>query len=76
MEDCLVEMPAELRFDMARECGDILWYLTAIATDLGYSLDEVAMNLEKLEEPPTPGSPERQRRLPVRLVADLEKRPA
>lgn len=50
MEDCLVEMPAELRYDMAQECGDILWYLTAIVIDLGYSLDEVAaLNLEKLE---------------------------
>lgn len=51
MEDCMVEMSAELRFDMARECGDVLWYLTAIASDLGYSLDEIAsMNLEKLED--------------------------
>ena len=51
MEDCMVEMSAELRFDMARECGEVLWYLTAIASDLGYSLDEIAsLNLEKLED--------------------------
>ena len=51
MEDCIAEMPAELRFDMAREVGDVLWYLTAIASDLGYSLDEIAsMNIEKLED--------------------------
>jgi len=51
MDDPMVEMSAELRFDMAREVGDALWYLTAIATDLGYSLDEIAsLNLEKLED--------------------------
>ena len=51
MDDPMVEMSAELRFDMARECGDVLWYLTAIASDLGYSLDEIAsLNLEKLED--------------------------
>lgn len=51
MEDCVAEMPAELRFDMARECGDVLFYITAVANDLGYSLDEVAqMNLEKLAD--------------------------
>lgn len=50
MEDCVAEMPAPLRYDMALECGDILWYLTAIASDLGYSLEEIAgLNLEKLE---------------------------
>jgi NTP pyrophosphatase (non-canonical NTP hydrolase) len=51
MDNPMVEMSAELRLDMAREVGDALWYLTAIATDLGYSLDEIAsLNLEKLED--------------------------
>lgn len=50
MEDCVEEMPAQLRYEMALECGDILWYLTAISSDLGYSLEEIAsLNLEKLE---------------------------
>jgi len=50
MEDCIAEMPAELRLEMAKELGDVLWYITAIASDLGYELDEVAeLNLDKLE---------------------------
>ena len=51
MENCIAEMPAELRLEMAKEAGDILWYLTAIASDLGYSLEEIAsLNLEKLAD--------------------------
>jgi NTP pyrophosphatase (non-canonical NTP hydrolase) len=50
MEDPVVEMPASLRLDMAHELGDVLWYLTAIASDLGYELEEIAgLNLEKLD---------------------------
>lgn len=50
IEDPIVEMAPELREDIAKELGDVLWYITAIASDIGYSLDEVAsLNLEKLE---------------------------
>lgn len=32
-----------------KELGDVLWYLSQVATELGLSLDEVALfNLEKL----------------------------
>ena len=50
IEDPIAEMAPELREDIAKELGDVLWYITAIASDIGYSLDEVAcLNLEKLE---------------------------
>ncbi len=36
--------------DMASELGDVLWYLSALATDLGLSLDDIAnKNVAKLE---------------------------
>lgn len=39
------------REDMKKELGDMLWYLSAIATDLDIALDEVALlNLEKLND--------------------------
>ena len=35
--------------DLKKELGDVLWYLAAIASDLGLNLDEVAeANLQKL----------------------------
>ena len=50
IEDAVAELPARLRLDMAHELGDVLWYVTTIAFDLGYNLEEIAeLNLEKLE---------------------------
>jgi NTP pyrophosphatase (non-canonical NTP hydrolase) len=37
------------RVDMAKELGDILWYIAASAKELGYYLDEIAsFNVEKI----------------------------
>ena len=39
----------ERRAAMAKELGDVLWYLAQLATELDLDLDEVAeLNLEKL----------------------------
>ena len=38
------------RKEIAKELGDVLWYLTSIANDLGYSLEDIAkMNIEKIK---------------------------
>jgi NTP pyrophosphatase (non-canonical NTP hydrolase) len=43
------EMTAERKKELEKELGDVLWYLSQIATELGLSLDEVAeKNIEKL----------------------------
>ena len=38
------------RQELAKEIGDVLWYLAVFAHDLGFSFDEVAQaNLKKLQ---------------------------
>lgn len=40
----------EEKKELAKELGDVLWYINALARDIGYSLEVIAeMNLEKLE---------------------------
>jgi NTP pyrophosphatase (non-canonical NTP hydrolase) len=39
----------EKQYELALECGDLLWLLAAFVYELGYDLDRIAsMNLEKL----------------------------
>ena len=36
--------------DIAKELGDVLWYISAIASDIGYDLEIIAqMNVDKLK---------------------------
>lgn len=50
-EDMTDELTAEQARAVALECGDVLFYIAAIANDIGYSLEEIAdMNLAKLTD--------------------------
>ena len=43
------EIDKEFRTEMAKELGDVLWYVALFAKAIGYNLDTVAqMNLSKL----------------------------
>ena len=45
------EIDAEKRLAIARECGDVLFYLAMIADDIDYTLGEIAeINIEKLAD--------------------------
>ena len=41
----------ELKHQIALELGDVLWYVSALASDLGYDLEDIAeLNLTKLAD--------------------------
>ena len=41
----------EIRSELIKEVGDVLWYVAALSNDLGYTLEEVAnMNIIKLSK--------------------------
>ena len=44
-------LSSEVKDDIASELGDCLWYISALATDLGIGLDGVAIeNVKKLQK--------------------------
>ncbi len=45
------QLDETIREDLKAELGDVLWYLTQIATELGFSLEEIARyNIAKLAD--------------------------
>ena len=45
-----IVIPDEKRKELAKEVGDVLWYVATMAYDLGYMLEEIAvMNYQKLK---------------------------
>lgn len=43
------EFDEHAKFTIAEEIGDVLWYMSALAEDLGYTLDTIAqINIAKL----------------------------
>ena len=43
-------MSEDKKIEIAKELGDVLWYIAQLATELGLKLEDIAkMNLEKLK---------------------------
>ncbi|MFP4025763.1 MAG: nucleoside triphosphate pyrophosphohydrolase family protein [Thiohalospira sp.] len=39
------------KYEIAREIGDVLWYIATLSHNIGYSLEEIAViNIEKLAD--------------------------
>lgn len=44
------EMSPEFKADVKKELGDVLWYVSSISQELGFTLEDVAKaNIEKIE---------------------------
>ncbi len=51
------EISEERRLALRDELGDVLWYLSVLASDLGWDLEEIAkLNIEKLKSRKERGS--------------------
>ena len=49
IRDSQKEFAPEIKAELMKEIGDVLWYCAALSHDLGYTLDEVAQtNVDKL----------------------------
>lgn len=49
MRDSNGQVTPEIKESLKKEMGDILWYLSALASELGMSLDDIAAaNIDKL----------------------------
>ncbi|MBR5850619.1 MAG: nucleoside triphosphate pyrophosphohydrolase family protein [Alistipes sp.] len=49
IRDANKEFTPEIKAELMKEIGDVLWYCATLSHDLGYSLDEVAQtNVDKL----------------------------
>lgn len=47
----MTDIPEDKAREIAKELGDVLWYVANLAADLHYTLDEIAeMNLAKLSD--------------------------
>lgn len=45
------ELNAKYRQEIAKEIGDVLWYVSALADEVGYTMGEIAaMNIKKLAD--------------------------
>lgn len=48
--DGAIVIPQEKRHELAKELGDVLWYIATLSYDIGYSLGEIGeMNYKKLK---------------------------
>ncbi|MCC7357174.1 nucleoside triphosphate pyrophosphohydrolase family protein [Candidatus Uhrbacteria bacterium] len=51
IRDSNMEVTDEKRQEIAKELGDVLWYLSQLATEFNLSLSEIAQgNIEKLQK--------------------------
>lgn len=45
------KLTGDMKYEMAKELGDVLWYLARCADELGYSLSDIAMwNIDKIND--------------------------
>jgi NTP pyrophosphatase (non-canonical NTP hydrolase) len=43
-------LPFEVRLEIAKELGDVLWYCATLANDLGFTMEDIAqINVDKLQ---------------------------